>query len=63
MSKKKRNGFRESPGRWFIDRKGTLWLNVKAMRRKPLTEEEWAAINAAFAAWKAASDGNIAALN
>ena len=30
----------ESTRRWWMDRNGDVWLNVAALRRKPLTEEE-----------------------
>jgi len=30
----------ESTRRWWMDREGNVWLNVAALRRKPLTDEE-----------------------
>jgi hypothetical protein len=30
----------ESTRRWWMDRDGDVWLNVDALRRKPLTDEE-----------------------
>jgi len=31
---------KESTRRWWMDREGNVWLNVAALRRKPLTDEE-----------------------
>jgi hypothetical protein len=45
MAKMKRP--RESVRRWWMDRDGTVWINVHSARRKPITEAEIEAINRA----------------
>lgn len=44
---KRKSPIRESVRSWFFDRYGTLWLNVRSVRRRPLSKEEWAAIDKA----------------
>lgn len=36
---------KESVRRWWMDREGTVWINVRSARRKPLSDEEWAEIH------------------
>lgn len=36
---------KESTRRWFFDRHGNLMLNVKAIRRRWLSKEEWETID------------------
>lgn len=37
----------QSTDRWFMDREGNVHLNVESLRRKPITDDELAAINEA----------------
>lgn len=37
----------QSTDRWFMDREGNVHLNVESMRRKPITDDEIAAIDEA----------------
>lgn len=36
---------KESTRRFWMDRDGTIWINVRSVRRKPLTDKEIAQMN------------------